>query len=1576
MLVISINLSPIQGFLAKKATEELSKQLKTKVTIDHVRIDFLNHLLIRGVYVEDHHHDTLLYAGELSLRITDWFIFKKETPVIHYVGLKDVYAHLYRQRKSDEWNYQFIIDAFASDKPANKKQESVEISLERIALEKVRFHMDDAWVGLDEDIDIGDCNIVAKNIDLKQKKIALDKILVAQFSFYYNDYVGGRPANFPHKQKTMDTTAFNPDLWQVSIQKFDIKDSKFKYDATERPAPIGEFDPLHIDVTKINILATNLRVVGDTLFGKLQHFNAKERSGFLVKNMKADISVSPVASICKNLVLETNNSKLEHYYAMHYSRFPDFENYIHKVVMSGNLSGSSIDFKDLAFFGPAIKNLPEVVKISGEFNGTVDSLAGKNLYITNGITSVKGRMCMVGLPDVYTTFMRFEEGEIFFTNNELFKYAPELSKNPNVAFDKLNYVLFKGNANGYLENFTATGMLQTNLGELQTDISLDIPNFKNKTASYKGKLITQEFDLGTLLRQSTIGNIGFNANVSGTSFDPANAAMQLNASLSHFEVNGYRYQNINAEGTLERKKFDGKLLVDDKNLALAFYGNLDYSSENLNINATANLLKSDLKQLKFTKDSVALTADFDLNFVGNSIDNFDGYAKLYNINLSRANRRIDVDSVNVNSHHEGAKKILEVESNDFAATIKGDFQLSSLPYSFQYYIAGYLPNYIKSPTHYAPNQDLIFHVVTRQVDSLWPVIFPMLKGFNKSSIDGNLNMNKQSLALTAQIPFGAVDNVSFKGVELNGLGNFTKLKVNANINNVVVGNNVLSASMNVLTELGNDSLEFDIATNSPEVVGTASVKGRAHASGDTLYMNLLPSEFYLNKVRWEVPSGNSFAFSKNYLLLRDVLLKSGIQKVEAFSENETTDQSLVINAQNLDVATLGNVAGIAAYDPRGKINGQVRLDKMFTDLQVGYDLHASEFMFEKDTLGNVNLVGNYQTGKKIISLSPQSGIYNGNSSIRTVGSISLDSTNNQPLNGYIQFNEVPLKWTSSFVQDVISKLRGTANGTINIAGSALKPDVSGTLTLNNVSARVDVIGTTYKIPSAKVSVSNTKIGLNNILVYDSYNNVATITGAIKHDRFTDFNLAINASSEKFETVNLKDFENNYFYGNLISNIEQLSLTGPIDNISMNVVGSPVSKSHIYIPIKTDADVSSYSYVSFKTHDQIQVVQKHSRTKFSLSLTAKTNPLAALTLVLDPTTGDEINAIGSGTIDLKMPADGDIKVNGKYEIDEGNYVFTLQQLFFHRNFTINSGSTIDFRGDMSNVEMDIKGLYTTKARLYDLLDVNEKNALSSGSTEERDEAKKMQPVNILLDMKGSLEEPKLSFKVDLAEKRSETNLAYQKLKRINQSDRELFDQVASLLLINTFIPPEGWGGSSAKAGAISNVSEIFSSTASTQLTNIVNKLIGDPDLQIYVKYKSYNLSDQSISVNGINRNEISFGGEKSFFNERLTIQLDNYYDWGKPTSSNSSTRNLNLAGNFLAYWKLTEDGSIRLKAFRTNSYDVLLDRNIGRGGGGITYRRSFNSFYEFLHSSQKKDDSISSTAQEKNKEQKGENKVTE
>lgn len=1549
-----VNVTPVQNFLVRKATTILADKLQTKVDISHVRVDFLNHLLIQGLYIEDKAGDTLLYAGEARVRITDWFFLRNKIPVIHYVGLYDAYGHLYRTAQSDEWNYQFIVDAFDTGKKdtTTKTQNEFELGLEKIDLRNLRFHMDDAWVGSDYDIDIGKLALDADEVDIKKQRLAINSLLLENSLVHVKDYEGGRPKHLQKKKvPTIDTTAFNTANWSVTARKIRLANNAFRLDATERAPYPGEFDPSHIGVAGVTANILNLRIVKDTIRGQITQLSAEERSGLAIKKMKADVTVSPNASICENLYLETNNSQLGNYYAMHYERFPDFNDYIHKVVMVGRLQHAMIDSRDIAYFAPVLRKYPTRISMSGNVEGTVDNLSGKRLNITDGSTYIKGDARMKGLPDIYTTFIDFRDGEVFTTSNAVFKYAPELRNNPSIAIEKIMYAHYKGDFVGYIDNFAANGALATNLGTLVSDVKLNIPDMNSKQATYAGSVSTTNFRVGELLRMPLFGNVSFSSTIEGAAFDAEQASVHMNGVISALDVNGYRYKNILAEGKLAKKKFDGNLLVDDPNLALAFYGSADFSKEEMEIIARANLLKSNLRSLNITQDSATANADFDLNFVGNDIDNFLGYAKLYNINLFRNNSRLDVDSIYLSSSVQNEEKLLVWESNDISGSVSGKFQLSTLPRSFQFYVAGYLPNYIIAPTKFAPDQDLAFQVNTRDIGNLLAVVAPSFKGFGNTRISGSLNTAAQRLSLEANIPYGQLFGISLHKANIDATGDFRRLGLKASVENFVVGDDVLSASMLIDAGVGSDSINFNIATKSPDAFGTVSINGQAIASGDSLYLSLNPSEFYLNQTRWEIPSGNAFTFSKDYLMIRGLTLRSGVQQINAYTSDETTKQALFVGIKNLDIGMLGNLAGLAGYEPAGTINGSITFDQLFNGMLMVGNINAGNIRLGKDTVGDVNLVGTYNAKKQVITLDPQSGIFLDGSSIRAAGSMSFDSTDQQLLDGYVTFNAARLSWINPFVTGFLSKMSGDLNGTINIRGSAAEPDISGKLNLKDAATRIDIIGTYYRIPEAKLNIDNNAIDFGKITIVDVAGRTAQLTGGIAHDRFRNMRFnRVNVQSNEFEVLQLKEYENSTFYGNLVANVESMTIAGTFDDIRMTITAAPAQRSRIYIPVKTTSDIGTYSYVSFRTLDTAQVTSTKHKNKFSLTLIGKMNPLAEMTLVLDPATGDMINAKGNGVVTLNVPSDDDIKMYGNYEIDEGDYTFTLRQLAFRRNFIISSGSKIGFNGSLAATKLDINAIYTRPARLIDLLQASEKQLMPDN---ELRDAKIRQDVRVLLHMAGSLNEPQLSFKIDLPERRSEGSYAYTKLQRINQNDRELFDQVASLLLIGTFIPPEGIGGGSATTGAINNISEVISTTASSQLTNIVNKLLGDPDLSIELKYKSYNLSDPNLSSGGINRNEVSFGIRKNLFNDRLLVELGSAYDWGRPTSSNSNTSNLNLAGDFRVQYLLTMDGRVRLNAFRTSNYDVLVDRNIWRGGLGISYRKSFDNVGELLNSPRSK-----------------------
>ncbi|MBS1690451.1 MAG: hypothetical protein JSS96_17095, partial [Bacteroidetes bacterium] len=455
-----------------------------------------------------------------------------------------------------------------------------------------------------------------------------------------------------------------------------------------------EFDATHLSVKNITIDANHINIIGDTIHGQVTHLTALERCGLMIKEMKAKVTVSPNASICDNLYLETNHSKVHHYYAMLYKRFPDFTSYITNVTMVAHLNDAVVDERDVAYFAPLLRRYPTVVHVSGDGRGTVANLSGQHMLVTDGNTLIKGNFSMKGLPDIYKTLIEFQDGEIATTGAGILRYAPSLRNNPNLALERLSYVYFKGNYTGYIENFAVNGILSTNLGSVTSNVKMNIPGFSSNKAVYSGTILSDHFNLGALLRQPELGTLTLKADINGMSFDPEHAQIKTDATVSDLDIHGYHYKNIFAEGTLARKQFTGKLLVDDTNLALAFYGTIDYSQKMLSINAKANLLKSNFYNLHLTKDTIEAVADFDLNCTASNIDNFLGTAKLYNIDVKRNLRRLNLDSVNVSSAINGNEKQLTVQSNDITASITGNYTLSKLPYSVQYYLSGYLPNYI------------------------------------------------------------------------------------------------------------------------------------------------------------------------------------------------------------------------------------------------------------------------------------------------------------------------------------------------------------------------------------------------------------------------------------------------------------------------------------------------------------------------------------------------------------------------------------------------------------------------------------------------------------------------------------------------------------------------------------------------------------------------------------------------------------------------------------------------------------------------------------------------------------------
>src|SRR4029077_19610741 len=75
IFIFLLQTSFVQNFGRKKIQAYLETKLHTKVIIGDLSVDFPKNIVLKNIYVEDQHQDTLLSAGNLNLDVNLWGLF-------------------------------------------------------------------------------------------------------------------------------------------------------------------------------------------------------------------------------------------------------------------------------------------------------------------------------------------------------------------------------------------------------------------------------------------------------------------------------------------------------------------------------------------------------------------------------------------------------------------------------------------------------------------------------------------------------------------------------------------------------------------------------------------------------------------------------------------------------------------------------------------------------------------------------------------------------------------------------------------------------------------------------------------------------------------------------------------------------------------------------------------------------------------------------------------------------------------------------------------------------------------------------------------------------------------------------------------------------------------------------------------------------------------------------------------------------------------------------------------------------------------------------------------------------------
>ena len=289
--ILLINFTPIQKLLVDKATSYLSKKLNTEIHIDYISLSFLYQIKVEGLQIKDRSNNNLFQIGFANVNFNNWFIFRDKL-ILKYISIKNARINTYRTIQNNKWNYSFIEDAFPANEKNKKSNKGFELAIQKIQLEQIKYSEEDAWVGSNMYVSIGKGAIDIETFNETTRRINIKNINFSEPSIELKDY----PAS-PYRPKTktstqIDTSCFNKDNWQVVIKQIKIANGNFKLNYNNRKPIINEFDAEHMDITHVNLLIENTRIVKDTIASSINYLNAKERCGLLLKQFKCNVIVS------------------------------------------------------------------------------------------------------------------------------------------------------------------------------------------------------------------------------------------------------------------------------------------------------------------------------------------------------------------------------------------------------------------------------------------------------------------------------------------------------------------------------------------------------------------------------------------------------------------------------------------------------------------------------------------------------------------------------------------------------------------------------------------------------------------------------------------------------------------------------------------------------------------------------------------------------------------------------------------------------------------------------------------------------------------------------------------------------------------------------------------------------------------------------------------------------------------------------------------------------------------------------------------------------------------------------------
>lgn len=687
-----------------------------------------------------------------------------------------------------------------------------------------------------------------------------------------------------------------------------------------------------------------------------------------------------------------------------------------------------------------------------------------------------------------------------------------------------------------------------------------------------------------------------------------------------------------------------------------------------------------------------------------------------------------------------------------------------------------------------------------------------------------------------------------------------------------------------------------------------------HRRGDGWLLNLIPRQPVIAYRHFD------FADHANWIYLhRDMRVYAGVdmRSDDGIGFRLMSDPTDTLSLQNVQVALtrfrLSELSKVLPYLPR--LTGLFSIEGHYIQtrkaLQVTGKADVRKFAYEAGQVGDVGIDFSWlprEEGKHYLGAALT---LNNQEIMDAKGLLSTDAEGNTPVSLSVNVKRLPLATANGFIPDGMAELTGRANGTFRVTGSAGSPQVSGDLALDSASVYIGMLGARYYLSSRPIRMEEGRLKLDTFSIYTTNSNPFTIDGQIDLNAPSGPVADLRLRADDYTLLNARRTRESLVYGKVVADLNA-TVKGPVDALTLRGAMHLLGTTNLtYVltdsPLTVNDRLSGLvTFVSFAdTADVPKAPAASIPGGIDMLMTVGIDEAVRLRADLSPDGSKYIELEGGGDLSLRHTPQGDMTLTGRYTLTDGVLKYSLPVIPL-KEFRINRGSYVDWRGELMNPSLDLKATEQMRA-----------------SVAEGDEgATRMVDFDVSIDIKGKLSSPQLKF--DIAAPRDAT--VQNELLAMGADERG--KQAIAMLATGIYLNSGVKGGGLDMGAALNSV-----------LQSQINSLAG----QVKGASISVGVEDRTSAETGDRQTDYSFRYAQRFFGDRVQIVIG-----GKVSTGAGATNSVeSFIDNISLEYRLDASGTRYIRAFYNKNYESVLDGEITETGLGLVLRRKVDRLGELF-----------------------------